>query len=307
METRRLPLGLIGRQIPVRILRQGPRPIRVLVLLPLHARRVDPPLRPIVGVPRVRPPVVRVVVALVGDGVLEAAREVPPDRSRVLDAVADGLHVSRGRARVQLIHLAALHQDIRRAGAVVGVGRVGAADVRHFHDDVGQAARKARLVPHRDADVRHAVATQLRELIVWRWGGGEFQPPGVDGDLVVLVGAAGDAAGRVAGLLVLIFVLLRRVVVPDHEIAFAEETKGDVVAAYRVDSGRLVKGVDGFIVDEVDRILRDGWLDVVGRRPVRSCPGDLDELSIGVYCRFIGVYCSREDAGTDCQDTHSEG
>lgn len=307
MEPRRLPLGLIGRQIPVRILRQGPRPIRVLVPLPLDARRVDPPLRPIVGVPRIRPPVVRVVVSLVGDGVLEAAREVPPHRSRVLGAVAYRLHVSRRRARVQLIHLAALHQDVRGAGAVVGVGRVGAADVGHFHDDVGQAAREARLVPHRDAHVRHAVAAQLGELIVRRRGGGKFQPPGVDGDLVVLVGAAGDAAGRVVGLLILIFVLLRRVVVPDHEIAFAEETKGDVVVANRVDSGRLVERVDGFIVDEIDRILRDGWLDVVGCRPVRSYPGDLDELSIGVYCRYIGVHCSREDVGTDCQDTHSEG
>lgn len=240
------------------------------------------------------------VVSLVGDGVLEAAREVPPDRSRVLGAVADGLHVSRRRARVELVDFAALHQDVRGAGAVVGVGRVGAADVGHFHDDVGQASREPGLVPHRDAHVRHAVAAQLAELIVRRWVRGKLQPPGVDGNLVVLVGAAGDAAGRIAGLLVLVFILLRRVVVPDHEIAFAEETKGDVVVANRVDSGRLVEGVDSFVVDEIDGILGDRGLDVVGCRPIGSCLGDLDEWS-------IVVYRSREDGRTDDQDTYSEG
>ena len=300
MEPRRLPLGLIGRQIAIRIRRQIPRRVRLLILLPLDACRIDPPLRPIVRVPRVRPPVVRVVVSLVGDGVLEAAGEVPPYRSRVLGAVADGLHVSGGSPRVELVHLAALHQDVRGTGAVVGVGRVGAADVGHFHDDVGQAACEPGLVPYRDAHVRHAVAAELTELIVRRWGGGELQPPRVDSHFVVLVGAAGDAAGRVARLLVLIFILLGRVVVPDHEIAFTEETKGNVVVADGVHRGCLVERVDGFVVDEIDGILGDRWLDVVGCRPVGSCLGDLDEWS-------IVVYCGREDEGTDCQDAHNEG
>ena len=298
-KPRRLPLSLIRRQIAIRIRRQLPRRIRLLIPLPLHARRIDPPFGPVVGVPRVRPPVVRVVVPLVRDGVLEAAREVPPHRPGVLGPVADGVAVPRGCARVQLVHLAALQQDVRWAGAVICVCWVGAADVGYLHNDVGQPTRKSGLVPHRDAHVRHAVPPQLAELIVRRWGRRELQPPWVDGDFVVLVGAARDAAGRVAGLLVLIFVLLGRVVVPDHEVAFAEETEGDVVVAYGVDGGCLVEGVDGFNVDEIAGVLGDRGLDVVRCRPVGSCLGDRDELS-------IIVYCSRDDGRTDDQDTHGE-
>lgn len=299
MEPRRLPPGLIGRQITVRIGRQVPCRVRLLVLLPLDARRIDAPLRPIVRITRIRPPVVRVVISLVGDGVLETAGKVPPHRSRVLGAVADSLSVARGGSGVELVDLAALHQNVRGAGAVVGVGRVRAADVGDFDDDIGQAARKAGLVPHRNAHIGHAVATELAEWIVRRWGRGELQPPRVDGNLVMLVGAAWDAAGCVAGFLVLILERLGRVVVPDHEIAFAEETKGDVVVADRVYGGRLGKGVDGFVVDEINGILGNRWLNIVGCRPVGSCRGDLDEWS-------IVVYCSREDGRTNHQDPHSE-